>query len=273
MDEKLRRLLQEDMEKEADKLMEEVNQDPSLANVKAPEEIYDKLSAQIREYEANKVTNATNELSEEDKELIRLGKIYKKRRKWNKVLVLAAAMVLALALGVTSIGGPKRVFEEVKWILGGKEHTNIDTDDERIEEPDAVSEVEAYEKIEEEFGFYPVRLFYLPDGMKFAEMIVGDDLQRIQLLYEKQEKVGLYYYIHTNYRLASIGTEMDDELIEEYIIERDNVNITVEQYKVSENNECRWRASFVYGKNKYFIEIIDLGEEEVIKIVENLYFS
>ena len=54
MDEKLRRLLQEDMEKEADNLMEEVNKDPSLANVKAPEEIREKLFAQIREYEAQK---------------------------------------------------------------------------------------------------------------------------------------------------------------------------------------------------------------------------
>lgn len=269
MDEKLRRLLQEDMEKEADKLMEEVNQDPSLANVKAPEEIYDKLSAQIREYEANK----TKELSEEDKELIRLGKIYKKRRKWNKVLVLAAAMVLALALGVTSIGGPKRVFEEVRWLLGGEEHTNIDTDDERIEEPDDISEEQAYQQIEEEFGFCPVSFDYLPDGMEFAEMIMGEEIQRIHLVYEKQERVGLHYYIHTNYKLSSMGTEIEEEASEKYVIQKDNVSITVKKYEVSENNESRWRLDFVYRENQYFIEIVDLKEKEVKKIVENLYFS
>ena len=269
MDENLRRLLQEDMEKEADKLMEEVNQDPSLANVKAPDDIYEKLTAQIREYEANKM----KELSKEDQELIRLGKIYKKRRKLTKYFVLAAAMVLAFALSVTTIGGPKRVFEEVRWLLGGEEHTNIDTDDERIVELDDASEMEAYVKIEEEFGFCPVKLTYLPEGMTFEELIVAKDIQRIQLVYEREETIGLHYYIQTNYKLVSISPEIEDEVLDEYVIERNGVVISVKKCRINENNEIRWHVNFVYGENQYFIELFDLKEKEVKKIAENLYFS
>ena len=269
MDEKLRRLLQEDMEKEADKLMEEVNQDPSLANIKAPDDIYEKLTAQIREYEANK----TKELSKEDQELIRLGKIYKKRRKRTKYFVLAAAMVLAFALSVTSIGGPKRVFEEVKRWMGDRVQTKYNTESDRMEAIHGVSESEAYEKIEEEYSFCPVKLTYLPKDMKYAEMIIGDEIQNIQLLYEINNKVGLYYYIQTNNRVSSIGTEIEEEMLDEEFIRQNNVDITLKKYKVEESNEKRWQVDFEYRGNRYSIQIFGLNKGEVKKIIENLYFS
>ena len=137
-DKKWKEFIQREMDKEMDEIegvLEKINNDPVMREWKAPEGLRDGLFEQIHAKEAEK-----SRLSDDEKELIRLGMVYKKRRKWNKLLVLAAAVVCALAVGVTSIGGPKRVFEKFGWNIGDREQTNIDTDDDRIKEPDVVSD-------------------------------------------------------------------------------------------------------------------------------------
>ena len=58
-------MLEEEMEREADLIMEEVNSDPSLRDVQAPPGMYEELMEQINEYERQ---SAYERLSDEDKE-------------------------------------------------------------------------------------------------------------------------------------------------------------------------------------------------------------
>ena len=69
----------------------------------------EKSSTEEKEPEAEKLTA-------EEKELIHLGRIYKKRKRLQKYVVLAAVLILAMAFGMTSIGGPEKIFEE-KYFL------------------------------------------------------------------------------------------------------------------------------------------------------------
>ena len=180
-DKKWKEFIQREMDKEMEEIegvLEKINNDPVMREWKAPEGLRDGLFEQIHAKEAEK-----SRLSDDEKELIRLGMVYKKRRKWNKLLVLAAAVVCALAVGVTSIGGPKRVFEKFGWNIGDREQTNIDTDNNRIKEPDVVSEAEAYAMIEDEFGFYPVELLYLPDGIEFESNTMAEGIQNVSMCY------------------------------------------------------------------------------------------
>ena len=154
---KWKEFIQREMDKELEEIegvLEKINNDPVMREWKAPDGLHDKVLEQIRESQAD-----TERLSDDEKELIRLGMVYKKRRKWNKLLVLAAAVVCALAVGVTSIGGPKKVIEKVQGMIGGREQIHNDSEDDRTKEIKTISEVEAYQKIEDEFGFLPVKLF------------------------------------------------------------------------------------------------------------------
>ncbi|MBQ8804121.1 MAG: DUF4367 domain-containing protein [Tyzzerella sp.] len=269
MDDKMNRFIQMESEKEADRILEEVNRDPEIRNLKAPDEIRDKLFAQIREYEAQK---AYENLSEEDKELIRLGKVYKRKRKWTKWIVLAAALVLAMMFGVTSMGGPEQVVEKVKWMLGGREQTNIDSEDKRVKESEGVNEEEAYQQIEDEFQFAPVRPYYMPVGMEFQDIVIYKDTQSAQILYE-QENVGVIAYImRPNYRVSSIGGDIEDTLIEEYTKDVSSAIIHIKQYYVDDNGDSRWIAEFEYQNVYYFLQIFNLSKENVNEILENLYF-
>ena len=93
MDKEIKKFLQQEMEEESEQILQAVHSAPELADVEVPEELHDKLFAQIRQYEEEK---SIDRLSEEELDLIRLGMVYKKKRKRTKYYVLAAAIVAAL---------------------------------------------------------------------------------------------------------------------------------------------------------------------------------
>lgn len=270
-DKKWKEFIQREMDKEMDEIegvLEKINNDPVMREWKAPEGLRDGLFEQIHAKEAEK-----SRLSDDEKELIRLGMVYKKRRKWNKLLVLAAAVVCALAVGVTSIGGPKRVFEKFGWNIGDREQTNIDTDDERIKEPNVVTEAEAYDKIEDVFGFRPVELVYSPDGIEFDEIIITDDAQNIYLSYIGDNQETIIYFIYPNYRTGSLGQDVEDTLVDEYNKVVRDVTINVKEYLIEENKTKRCMVSYEYQNVYYVLETNSIDKTEVDKIIEGLYFN
>ena len=252
--------------KEFERILEE---NPELQKVKAPDYMYDRIMNEIRAQEEKEAEEAR---TREEQELIRLGTLYKRRKKLDKYIVLAAALVAMLAFGITSVGGPKRIFEEVKWFLAGGEQSNIDTDDERIDAHQATTEGEAYEQIEKTFGFSPVRLNYMPEKMEFVETIIEKETQNAKLYYENDDEKVLICNIWTNYKTASIGTDIQDKLVDVFEKEIGEIKIVIKEYLVEENQTTRWRAEFEYQNVQYFLMMSGFTRQEMEKTVENLYF-
>lgn len=268
---KWKRFFQNEMNKEMqeiDGILDKMNSDPKTKDINAPDELHEKLIAQIREKEAEK-----ERLSEDEKELIHLGKVYRKRRKWNKVLVLVAALVCAGAIGVTSMGGPDKVIQKVSWMIGDRKQTNIDTDDERVEEQDDVTEAEAYAQIEEKFRISPVKLYYLPEGIEFESISSADGAQNVCMCYSGWNKATITYTVFPNYRTGSIGRDVEDTLIDEYdkVVQDNTINI--KEYLIEESQTRRYKISYEYQNVFYFLEINNVEDTEVEKIVENLFFA
>lgn len=259
-----KRILQLLLDKDAEHIMKKVNRDPSLKDVEAPEGLYEKILDQIREYE--------EEQEKEKEELIRLGKVYKKNKKRGKVLVILAAAIGILALGMTSMGGPKRVYEKVQRIIAGREQTRINSDDDRTAGVGVFSEEEAFQRVEDEFGFNPVRLDYKPEGMEFTEAVIEKNTQNIRLYYEKGEEKVLSYTILPNYRTTTIGTDIEDTIVQEYTKEVKGVEVHITEILVEENQATRWRAEFIYSDVQYFLMMNGFTEAEMEQTVENLHF-
>lgn len=271
-DKKLKRFLQDEMNREADLIMKEVDSDPSLKDVVAPEEIYDNLMQQIHDYEAEQASK-NSQASEEEQELIRLGKLYKKKRSRRKYYVLLLAGVVVLAYGITSIGGGKKVFSEVKNMIAGKEQIHIDDTGEKTEDVQQIDEVEAYEEIEKSLGFYPVRIYYLPEGIDFVEATVEEELQSARLYYQNNQAGQIAYYIFSSNRTASMGMDVEDKVINEYKKEVEGTSVKVTEYLIKDSNARRWQVEFVYKDVQYLLRIMEVEADEVEKIIENLYFS
>lgn len=273
-DKKLKRFLQEELNREADLIMEEVDSDPSLKDVVAPDEIYDSLMQQIHEYEKEQA-NKNSQASEEEQELIRLGKLYKKKRSRRKYYVLLIAGVVVLAYGITSIGGGKKVFSEMKRMLGDKTQTVVNTQEKEGRLVDEMaSEEDAYLQIEEELGIYPVKMYYMPEGMSFVEAVVLEESQSARLYYENEaEEKSIRVRVVAKNREGSISSDIEDVLLHEYDKEINGTILNIKEYQTEGNNTKRWSISFVHNDAHYSFMIMGIEEEEMNKIIENLYFS
>ena len=292
---------------ETEAFMEEVYSNPEVADTEPPTDLRGKVFAEIHAREAAKKeefcaeeklketdsnvekvaveeethaekldteekVSETEELTAEEKELIRLGRIYKKRKRLQKYVVLAAVLILAMAFGMTSIGGPKKVFEKLNWFIAGREQTNVDSDDEDVVLNTSMDEEEVYQEIEEKFEFTPVGLGYLPEDIVFLEAEIGEEIQVIHMLYGVNEEVKISYIIRPNYRVGSYGKDIEDDFLEEYTKENEHTTICIRKYLVEEDEE-RWSVQFEYKNTLYTMTIMNTSKDEVEKIVENLYFS
>ena len=269
-DEKLKRILQDDMNKEAEQILEAVENDPIAKDAVAPEGIYERLMKQIEEKEAEEQkANDESLLTAEQKELIRLGKIYKKKRSRRKYYVVGIAAVVAMAIGLTSFGGAKKVFTEVKRFVSGKEQVVTNTNDGNFDE-EISSEEEAYQAIEDKFGFYPVRMYYLPEGMDFVEATVEEEKQLAFMHYADEKDRSISYCVVTNYRTSSVGVDIEDDVIQTYEKEIRGLTIHFEVYSVEENKDKRWKVRFEYEDAQYTLLFMGIDESEVNRIIEKL---
>ena len=265
MNDEWRKFIQEEMEREAELIMQEVNSDPAMKDVKAPEGMYESLMEQIREYEEEQ---KLAHLTEEERELLRLGKIYRKRRKLSRWAVLIAAAVALFAIGTVSMGEKESILKILsRYLLDGEQ---VVSDSGSVEPIHYEEEQQVFEKIENTYNFNPVKLEYLPQDIYFQEAVFCDDLQKINLYYGDEDEANIVYIIKPHYREASYATLIEDQLVQDYDKTVYNTSISVKEYLVEESQEKRWVAAWEYNGVQYSLNITNIEQTEIDKIIENL---
>lgn len=257
-----KKLFREDLERDADQIMEEVNNDPTLQDVKAPEEIHERLMRQIHGH-----------TTEEEKELIALGRIYKKRRKQYKYVAVAAALVGVFAISITSLGGPERIIQTMRRMIGEREQTRVNVEGDQISNSGISKEEKAYQTIKDKFGVEPVRFYKIPANMEFVEAVIEEETQNARLYYEDGKGKTLACTMWFNYRTVTTGVDVEDEILETKEMVVEGKTISIKRYVVKESTTLRWRVEFQHQKVQYFLLINGMTDVEIEKIVKNLYFS
>ena len=284
----LKEILKDQLNREAKQIEEEVGLND---NEEIPNELKirmkNALDQKIREREMRsedmKRTDAYAKLSEEDQEALRLGremlknqseekKIYtirRKKRNIRRIVALAAVLILVMAVGMTSIGGPERMLQFMKSSVGGRKVSQVDSSDKNkiIEEED---EELAYEKLADEFGIDPVRLIWRPKGMKFEKMILDTDIQVAEVDYLYKSK-RIEYFISASYGEVSWGYDNEDKKINCYYEQVGKADIEVTEYETPETERNRYVAEFEYKKMHYCFSG-EMKKEEIENILKNLYF-
>lgn len=261
-------LIATEMQRDLDAVMDEIESDPAMKDIEAPEEMYDNVMAMIDEHEKQKIYE---QLSDEDKELIQLGKVYKKQRKFDKFVVALAAVIVGLGIGSVCIGEDKNILRFMKQILTGGEQSVSDTGKTEITHYD--EEEELYEAIEKEYGFIPVKFDYLPADTSFKEAAFGVDMQGISMYYVKGGKTYIIYTIRPNYRESSFAMINEDEKIQEYTMVVQDVEISLTEYNIVDSGEHRWSLHWVHENVQYLLRIANEEQTEVEKIVNDLVFK
>lgn len=271
MSKDIKQFLEEELIKEELATMKEVAEDREIEGLVAPEEMTQSLFAKIDAYESN-LAKEDSRLTEEEKELIQLGKVYRRKKKHIKYWVLAAVLILALAIGTTSIGGPKKVIKTIaEKVLGDSTRIRTNTNDGTINREKIAKEDEAYQQIRDRWEAEPVQLIHLPERVRFGDYLVVNEMNMIQLEYHKAGEVKILYQILPRYATSSFITGMEEKVLDEFKEPVKGVMVTYKGYEVEDGTE-RWVANFSDEKVQYFLWITDSNEEEIKKIVENLNF-
>lgn len=279
--EQFSQFLNEQLQREAEEIEKELEEHPELADLSPDDSVKDRLYAQIEEYETQK---ALSKLSEKDREALRLGRMLQKEREedetrrtvrkrrmgWRRIASLAAVMVFVLGLGITSVGGPKRVMEVMQQMVGGREMTQIESDNDETLKSGESEEEKAYQQIKDELGIDPVRLFTNIEGMQFVGAEIDEMLQTANLLFDMKGNV-VSYIISLSYADGSFGSDIEDQLIDTYPYKTDRFTVEVKEYLIEESNETEFSAEFDYQEVHYQLTGI-MEKTELEEILKNLHF-
>lgn len=263
--------IKEALEREAEAILqenaEEGEADPLPEDVK--ERIRKKIQNDIEQYEKE---HGNAGLSAEESHARKPGRereTYRGKKSRKLYLILAAALLMALGASMTTMGGPERVVQLVKGIVGEREVTRINSgEDMLIIEED---EEKAYQTIKDELGIEPVRTVIgaLP-GMQFEAMEFDMNTQTAELIYTyKGEKV--IYFINAAYVTSSWGVDAEDKITAQYELEKRGTVIEITEYETPESKRKRYEAEFRYNKIEYRL-IGTMEKEEFETILNNFHF-
>ena len=278
------KFINEELEREAEEIERELQKQPELASLKASDSLKEKIDAKIEAMERERVIS---QLSEEDREALLLGrevrkekeeekKRREKRRKsgmWKRLVAAAAVVVIVASVGITSVGGPKRVATFVEHVIGGRKMDKVASvsEEESVKESQIDEEEKAYQEIKDKLGFEPVKITVGPDTMKFKFMELDEYLQTVNMIYDLSGK-NISYIMQCTYADDAWAIDMEDQLLKEYEYPLNKVQAIIREYEIKETGEIRYVAIFEY-KKVYYRLAATIEEEQFMKILNSLHFS
>lgn len=289
----LEQTIKEDLEKEAQEILKalETSDADKLSDEKQLE-LKKKIDKKIEDYEFEKICN---ELPEEYRDALRAGmelkkkedsadsnhkqdeeksdgnkKVVRKRKSLRVYVALAAVMIMVLAVSISSVGDGRSLMKTIKSMVGEREVVKVNSgEDNKVIE--AESEEEAYQKIKAEFNINPVKIIDLPLEAKFSKAIIEKELKMGELYYQYKGE-NIVYIVSEDQAKNSIGMDREDQVIEQYCIEVQGINIEIKVCQLPETKKKRYFAHFNYKEGEYFL-IGVMARNEFEEIVKNLYFS
>ena len=209
------------------------------------EAVLARVREQIRAYEmeqdrkeAEEREETINQLSEEDREALELGrkmlkagigqndseepsekKVRRKKKPLKMYLALAAVIVCVLAMGITSMGGPKRIVRMMTQNVGDREVDQVDSNhtDKENKVIEGEDEEKAYQEIRDNFGTEVVKIFICLPEMHFDSMELDKDKQMADMYYLYNNKT-IAYCINVPYRENSLGVDFEKNIQKKFII-------------------------------------------------------
>ncbi|MCI6121198.1 MAG: DUF4367 domain-containing protein [Lachnospiraceae bacterium] len=277
--------LEQIIKNEYDRLAKEEENDIQADDtIEVPEGTKESLRAKIdQQIEEMKKEKVYAQLSEEDRKALELGRkimaeeeqekteakvVYKKKR-FKMYFGLAAVLILVMAVGITSIGGPERIVRMLKQAVGDREVEKVTSSEESktiVEE----NEEESYEEIKKQLGVEPVKIGVKPEKMIFDRMVFDEELQIAEIFY-KLDGENIVYFINASYRDSSLGIDVEDEVISANKKNIKGCSIEIKEYMTPDTGMKRYSARFKYNGLEYFL-IGTMKEEEFDIIIQHLFF-
>lgn len=247
------------------------------------DEVYQELKNTIEEREEERENKGIYEnLSEEDREALELGKKVKekrtaRRRRWKgrrRVVVTAAALLVLVGGVLTATGDMDYIISKFNIIKDGRLYTVIDVNDTGSAlELETDEEFEAYQEIEENLGIPPIYLTVKPEGMEFKEFESFSEFGKAHVYYEYKSNI-IFVELFKVQEPTTVGSYLDGQVEEMFrvTIEADKKEVDVYGVKGSPDKEgiC-YSTDFIY-QNCYYRIYGVMEKEEFVKMIEKIFY-
>ena len=278
-------ILKAELDREAREILAEIEADESLRGLKMPEGSEEDLLQRIRKLEEQK--KAYEQLSDADKEALRIGREIQmqkehkvddekvvpfKKKKKRVCLLVAAVAVLALGMGITSVGEVPLVTSIRESLFGEKELTHVNSARENSDKvkQSVEEEMEIYEEIKDTFGVKIVTLDYRPNGSEIYQYEIDELLNKAHLLYQWESKI-IDYQMFFNYNSQAQGYLIDGTLLKDSVIEVGDISVVLREYQLLDGNASEYIAEFDYQDVHYILSVSsEVSEGEIKEILKNL---
>ena len=273
----------EQMERELEEIERELAQYPEITMLEADESIKQRIDEKIEGKSAEKdYEKLISQLPEEYQKDMLLGRKYReeqdakaKRRVyayWKRMAAAAAIIVMVAGVGITSVGGPKRIVEVFQTTFGGREMEKVTSaaNEENVVELEDNEEEKAYQRIKDELGIDPVKLIPSSKDIKFKQVEIDPYLQLAVLIYENNGR-NISYNIQCFYTEAAWGTDIEEKVLDEYLYELKKATATVKEYELEESGLKRYEARFKYQEVEYQL-IATMDKMDFEFLLESLHF-
>lgn len=277
------KFIEREMLEEAERVVNDLELD-LCSNQPMPEqtdEMSKGLYRKIGEYEDDKVIAR---LSYEARQTLMLGRKYiKDQKEWEEEQArrkskrrkkmrfsFAAAAVLALAIGVPSLGEPKKIIEVMQQAVGGRIMSQVDSDSEKTKKSGESKEEAAYQQIKDEIGIDPVRIVKKPENMEFSYSEIDNTLRTATLLYHQEDKK-VRFFISCTYVEESLSIDIEDKLLQTYEYPLEKAVAEIKEFQLSGEEQIRQEVRFSY-KDIHYRLVSDINKSDLELILKNLYF-
>ena len=246
--------LKEEIDKQAEKIEKEVCENKEIEDMKVSEDMETSLFSRIQEYEYDK----------------RIKKVHRRKKKRMIIVALAAVLVLAMGSMITGVGS--KPYWRVLWerVMGDEEASVINIENMDSQKTEDIDEINIYKEIKQAFNISAVRILVKPDTMYLDSYIIDEEQRQAILFFEYNNEI-IRYAIYLNDSDSSFAQRELDKKTDEYRIETKNTVIQVEEYTVDKYEEKRYVANFKYRDVNYQLMGI-MEKEEFDEILENLVF-
>ena len=280
--EEIAREEEEFLEQDTSLVVPEGTKEAVLARVREQLREYQQEQAELEEKEREE---AINNLSEEDRKALELGrkmlkaevgqskqeekKVHYRKKPVKIYLALAAVIICVLAMGITSMGGPERIVRMMTKNVGDRKVEKSSTS-RKVKTIKSENEEKAYQEIRDNFNTDVVKIFVCLSGMNFDSMELDKDKQMAEMFYLYNGKT-IVYCINAPYREESWGIDFEDPIEEEYFENINSCKINITKYKADKNGLPRWVAKFEYNNIEYMLTGTMI-QQDFEKILKKLIF-
>lgn len=273
--------MREQMERELQEIEQELGKHPEITasevNDRIKKQIDKKLDCEIAESDCESILS---QLPKEYLEDLRRGRELReareesaKRRKlayWKRLAAAVAVIVLVAGIGVTGVGGPKRVAELMKMAIGDRNIEMSTATNDDVIEIERNDEWIAYQKIKDELGIDAVRVMVVFEQMTFKSVEIDADTQMAYLLYDYKGE-NITYVMQCSFSDAGWGADVEEEVLEEYSYDVGKTIISIKGYRLPKSGVEKYVGKFKYCDVEYQLAAA-IGKEEFELLLDNLYF-